>query len=193
MINVAVLAVFAMLFLARRNYEFIVYALSLGVVIWLIEKTGRTVRYSRMARFGFSVWMALHLGAGAFYVNGQRIYDTMLATVFGEPYNILRFDQAIHVFCYFVVALFVHSIVRHIGGKEGGAVVRYVIVALSAMGISAMNEVIEFATVVFFDAQGVGGYYNNALDLVFNLIGILAAVGLCAATSPRANASTGGA
>jgi len=44
------------------------------------------------------------------------------------------------------------------------------------MGISALNEVIEFSTVVFFNSTGVGGYYNNALDLVFNAIGAAIAV-----------------
>jgi len=181
-INAVVLAGFAVLFLARRNYEFIVYASSLVVAIALIEVTGRKFAYSLTARAGFSVWMFLHLAGGAFSINGERIYDTMLLSIAGKPYDILKFDQAIHAFCYFVITLFLDAVVRHLSRKDSSMLLSAVIVVLAAMGISALNEVIEFATVVFFGAKGVGGYYNNALDLVFNLIGILAAAALCTAT-----------
>ena len=50
------------------------------------------------------------------------------------------------------------------------------IIILIASGIGAFNEIIEFFAVVFFNAaKGVGGYFNNALDLVFNLIGAIIA------------------
>ncbi|HPD45256.1 MAG TPA: DUF2238 domain-containing protein [Anaerohalosphaeraceae bacterium] len=148
----------------------------------LVEKTDRILRYPALARIGFTVWMFLHLAGGAFTVDGNRIYDTMLLAVAGEPYNILKFDQAIHAFCYFVITLFINSVVQRLSRKNSSAVLEMVVIALAAMGVSALNEVMEFATVVFFGAEGVGGYYNNALDLVFNLIGILAAVAVCAAS-----------
>jgi hypothetical protein len=45
---------------------------------------------------------------------------------------------------------------------------------LVASGIGMMNEVIEFGLVIWADAAAeVGGYYNTALDLVFNFIGAL--------------------
>lgn len=44
------------------------------------------------------------------------------------------------------------------------------------MGVSAVNEIIELSAVVFFNSSGVGDYYNNALDMVFNLAGIMIAV-----------------
>ncbi len=44
------------------------------------------------------------------------------------------------------------------------------------MGFGAFNEIIELLAVLLFDAtQQVGGYLNNALDLVFNLIGSIIA------------------
>ena len=52
------------------------------------------------------------------------------------------------------------------------------IAALASLGLSAINEIIEFSTVAFFNADGVGGYHNNALDLVFNLMGILLAIAI---------------
>ena len=43
------------------------------------------------------------------------------------------------------------------------------------MGFGALNEVVEFAAVAFFGQTGVGGYWNTALDLVFNMLGAIVA------------------
>ena len=46
------------------------------------------------------------------------------------------------------------------------------------MGVGAGAEITELLAVVFFDASAaVGDYYNNAIDLVFNLLGSLTACG----------------
>ena len=43
---------------------------------------------------------------------------------------------------------------------------------LMALGVGAINEIIEFIAVEFLEAaQQVGDYENNAKDLVFNLFG----------------------
>jgi hypothetical protein len=44
------------------------------------------------------------------------------------------------------------------------------------MGIGAFNEVFEFVAAAFLGASdNVGSYANNALDLVFNLVGSITA------------------
>lgn len=46
------------------------------------------------------------------------------------------------------------------------------VLILIALGIGAINELVELGAVVFFGAaEGVGDYMNNAIDIVFNLIG----------------------
>ena len=42
---------------------------------------------------------------------------------------------------------------------------------LASSGVGALNEIVEFGAVVFLGQTGVGGYYNTALDLVFNFVG----------------------
>jgi len=50
------------------------------------------------------------------------------------------------------------------------------ILILIAMGTGAFIEIIEFNAVVFLGAaERVGDYFNNTLDLVFNLIGSIIA------------------
>jgi putative membrane protein len=39
------------------------------------------------------------------------------------------------------------------------------------MGLSVVNELIEFAAVVVSPSTGVGGYVNTLLDLLFNTLG----------------------
>jgi len=48
-----------------------------------------------------------------------------------------------------------------------------VLLVLAASSIGAVNEIIEFAAVVLFQADGVGGYHNTCIDLVANLLGAI--------------------
>ncbi len=102
----------------------------------------------------------------------------MLIDVLGEPYNIFKYDQAIHLFCYFVMTIFIYSIVLYISRDKASKVVVTLITALASLGLSAINEIIEFSTVAFFASDGVGSYHNNALDLVFNFTGIVLAIAI---------------
>jgi hypothetical protein len=47
---------------------------------------------------------------------------------------------------------------------------------MAGLGAGALNEIIEFAATVIFPDTGVGGYVNNSLDLVFNLLGAVVAM-----------------
>lgn len=174
--NLGILICFTAYFLVKLNFEFLIYAVSISVFIYILEKTDRIFKYTQLAKAGFTAWLFLHLLGGTLYLKGFRLYDTILINLAGEPYNILKYDQAIHVFCYFVMTMFLHSIVMHISEKNAGKITIGFITTLAALGLSAVNEIIEFSAVVFFNSDGVGGYYNNALDLVFNLIGILIAI-----------------
>ena len=180
LVNIVLLGGFTIYFLVPPNFEFLIYAVTLSAVIYLIERTDRVFGYGLPAKIGFSTWLFLHLGGGAFHINGGRWYDTILIDIVGEPYNILRYDQALHTFCYFVITLFIYAVVRHIGKEKANRLVICLITALAAMGVSATNEIIEFSAVVFFNSDGVGGYYNNALDLVFNLTGVIPAIAVAA-------------
>ena len=44
------------------------------------------------------------------------------------------------------------------------------------MGLGALNEIVEFTAVLTVPNTNVGGYYNTALDLVFNGAGAACAM-----------------
>ena len=79
-----------------------------------------------------------------------------------------------HFICYVVFALFVYAIIKKaltFTSYKYSKIVLFFVVVLVSEGIGAVNEIIELSTVVFFHSTGVGNYFNNALDLVFNIIG----------------------
>ena len=47
---------------------------------------------------------------------------------------------------------------------------------MASMGVSSLNEIMEFLIAVNLERNGVGGYENAMLDLIFNFSGALLAV-----------------
>ncbi len=161
-------------YLAKQNYEFVTYILVVFIAIGIVMWTDKLFDYTTIAIWGFSIWVLLHMLGGSVDIGKVRLYDLILIPLVGEPYNILRFDQFIHFFCYVVIAMLLYSIAKkHLKSESG---MTSFIVMMAALGIGGLNEIIEFGTVVIFNTTGVGGYYNTALDLVFNLIGAIVGV-----------------
>lgn len=171
-VNILILGAFTVYFLMKGNYEFLFYAVTLGIAVFIIHRTDRVFHYSNLAKVGFNIWLFLHFSGGTFYFAGTKLYDTILIPLLGDPFNVLKYDQLIHAYCYFVITLFIFSVVMHIADKNANRFLIGLITVLAGSSIGAVNEMIEFSTVVFFDAgEAVGGYYNNAIDLVCNFIG----------------------
>jgi putative membrane protein len=169
-LSAIILALFTIIFVIQGDYEFLAYACTLFPLIWIIVKTDKHFKYIGLAKWGFAIWMFLHVAGGSIKYHGVRLYDTVFINLVGNPYNILRYDQVIHSFCYFVLTLFIYSIVLSAAPKANKYLIAF-IAFIGGMGISALNEIIELGTVAFLGSMGVGDYFNNALDLVFNAIG----------------------
>jgi len=109
------------------------------------------------------------------YIKGTRLYDLVLIPLLGDPFFILKYDQFVHAYCYVAIGILVYfSLKKHFDSHKTALAVFSV---LAAVGIGLLNEVIEFGMVIFADAaDAVGGYYNTALDLVFNLLGAIIGV-----------------
>lgn len=176
-IDWAVLAAFTAGFLLRGNTEFLLYAVTLAVVIAVVQRSHRTFRYSACARWGFSAWLVMHMCGGFVRVADVRLYDLTLVALVPAPYHILRYDQFVHGFCYAVITLFLGRVVAQRAGAQAGVTTIRVIAGLAAMGVGAVNEMIEFLAVAFLGAaEGVGDYINNAQDICFNGLGVLCAL-----------------
>jgi len=110
------------------------------------------------------------------HLNGVRLYDIRLLPLVGEPYQILRYDQFVHAFCYFTIGGILKTIVAAQAAPGASRRGLALLTLLAALGVGAVNEIIEFTAVAWFRSDGVGDYFNNALDNVFNAAGALAAL-----------------
>lgn len=156
----------------RDNLEFMFYASTLVVILGVIYIIDRTYNFSALSLWAFNLWLLLHLLGGMASIDGVRLYDYMLLPVVGDPYNILKYDQFVHAYCYIAMSMLVYEVLMQTMPPERKMTL-FIITVLAASGIGAANEVIEFAAVVFFGSTGVGGYTNTALDMVMNLAGAI--------------------
>lgn len=175
-LSAIVLFIASVYFIAQGNTEFIIYVVTLAVLIIVLYITDRYFNFLSQAKWGFFIWMVLHMAGGSLYFWGTRLYDIILIPIAGSPYNILKYDQFVHFFCYIIMTLLMYSILIKITDKKPNKIIFFIILVLAASSVGALNEIIEFVAVIVFEGSGVGGYYNTAIDLVANLLGSIFAV-----------------
>ncbi|NLF21885.1 MAG: DUF2238 domain-containing protein [Lentisphaerae bacterium] len=170
------LAFFTVFFVMKGNREFLLYALSLSVLIGVVQASDRRLHYAAGVKWCFWLWLVMHMCGGFVHLNGVRLYDVVLLPLVDAPYHILRYDQFVHAFCYFTIGGLLLTVVS---ARAAPAAPRWgvaLLTVLAALGVGAVNELIEFAAVAGFGTDGVGDYFNNALDNVFNALGAFAAL-----------------
>jgi len=158
-------------FIIAKNYEFLIYAGTLTILLLILFYTNKKYNYLESAKWGFFTWMVLHMAGGSVYIGNTRLYDLILIPLVGSPYDLLKYDQAVHFFTFVVFTLLVYSWLITITRKNPKPLSFFLILILAGSSIGALNEIIEFSAVILFSSNGVGGYYNTAIDLVANLLG----------------------
>lgn len=174
---------FAGWFIAGGNLEFVWYVLTMLAVVALVAGGLRKAEFSAPLLWALSLWGLAHMAGGGVPVDDSVLYSWVIWPVYGSgEMTILKYDQVVHAYGFGVSAwLLWHLMVRHFPQVRGSwTALSYP--ALGAMGLGAVNEIIEFAAVVALPDTNVGGYYNTALDLVFNATGALIAVTIIALT-----------
>lgn len=169
--GLVLLLFFALTSLLRQNYEFMIYSLVSFVLVLLVYFLDRRFAFPPLALGGFLVWLFLHFGGGFFHYHGTRWYSLTLLPLIGEPYGILGYDQVLHFFFYLIMAVFVFKILRTFCVPKVPKSFIFFVTVLAATGIGAFNEIIELGVAIYDPTSGIGSYINNALDLVFNLLG----------------------
>ena len=171
-------AVFAVYFIRQFNIEFIGYV---GVILFIFTLLYTTLEKTRVPAFilgGLSLWGLLHMLGGSIQTADGVLYAWKIYPFFdgGGEFYILKFDQVVHAYLYAVVALlFLHLLRNYFGNTHSQFLIAFIAINAS-LGVSAINEMIEFIAVLTVPDNGVGGYYNTVLDIVFNFTGALFAV-----------------
>jgi len=170
--TIAYLLFFTILSLVNSNYEFLYYTVIMSILIGMIVFYYQKIRLTPHILIGLTILGALHVFGGNIHLWNIRLYDLYLIP------NIFRYDNLVHSFGLFVVTFVVYNILHpHLDKKIKHHLFIFALLLVTiAMGLGAVNEIFEFGAVILFDAsQQVGDYFNNAIDLIFNLLGAIIA------------------
>jgi uncharacterized membrane protein YjdF len=168
--NIAYLSIFAVLFSARANYEFLIYVGTVAFFVALIGLLHLKFNFPVGVLLGLTAWGLLHMLGGYVILDGRVMYAYQLIP------GLLRFDQLVHAFGFGVATLFSYYILKPSLGPNVNRLAVSALLVLVGMGLGALNEIIEFTAVLTVPKTGVGGYENTMCDMVFNTIGAMLAV-----------------
>ena len=173
---------FTVWFLFIGNYEFIVYIVTMAILIGLVAFSLRVAEYPPAMLWALSVWGLAHMAGGGVPVDGSVLYNLRLLPLIesGEVF-ILKYDQVVHAWGFGVTAWVLHHLLTRHFPETRGTWTAVTYPAFAAMGLGALNEIIEFTAVLAVPDTNVGGYYNTALDLCFNGAGAVIAMVLVSA------------
>lgn len=174
--NLAYVLGFGLKYLLAGNYEFLWYVAVLVFFFILVLATWSRAKFDAIILWGLSIWGLLHMAGGGLKVGDGVLYSLHLIPIVGSgDAYILKFDQVVHMFGFAVATLVVYHLLKPYLTKETNWKVVYPLIIAAGMGLGVLNEIVEFIAVVIFPNTGVGGYYNTAIDLIFNTFGAIAA------------------
>jgi len=153
------------------------YLVIVGAGALVVGVVDRRAGFSRVALVGLAAWGAGHLAGGIVELDGERIlYNALLP-------GRIHLDNVVHFVGFGAAGLACwEALTRRRWSLS--AVGTWFGVWLLAMGVGALNEVIEFGITHVQAETQIGGYQNTGRDLVANMLGG-ALAGVIAARRPR--------
>src|SRR3989338_10769881 len=112
LINIFSIIIYTLIFLSRKNYEFLMYV---GVIIFfllLILFTNHKINYPNNVLWGLTIWSILHMSGGGIYISGKRLYELILIPIIGSPYHIFKYDQFVHIIGFGAATLAMYYILK---------------------------------------------------------------------------------
>ncbi len=165
-------------FLRDLNFEFVIYVGVLIAVFGFIYGTLHVTRFPDYQLALLAIWGLLHVLGGWVVIDGGVLFAYRVYPVLdlGGEFYILKYDQFVHFYLYGVVALMFVHLLRRVLRARGNALIVYFTAAMASLGVSGLNEIMEFLIAMNLERHGVGGYENALLDIIFNFAGALLAV-----------------
>jgi putative membrane protein len=181
-VTIGYIASFTAWFLISGNYEFVVYVLTMLVLLTLIGRSLRSVEYPISMLWALSIWGLLHMAGGGVPVDGSVLYAVQILPITSAEgeLRLLKYDQIVHAYGFGVTAWLLWYLLKRHFPMLMDTKTSLLYPALASMGLGTVNEIIEFMAVLVVSDTNVGGYYNTALDLVFNALGAAIAMAIIA-------------
>ncbi|MDX1381774.1 MAG: DUF2238 domain-containing protein [Xanthomonadales bacterium] len=167
--------------LSEGNFEFLAYIAVMVLLALAVLAVHRRIGLPLALLWCLSAWGLAHMAGGLVFVpdgwptgGGSRVlYNWWLVPGW------LKFDQLVHAWGFGVTTWLCWEGLRSILAARGPVprptVGMLALCAAAGMGFGALNEVVEFVVTLLVPDNNVGGYFNTAMDLVFNLLGALVA------------------
>lgn len=168
---------FTIYYLMIQNYEFMIYIVVMIILISLLILLNKKYNFSIFVLLGASGWGLIHMAGGSIKINGEVLYALKLIPIWvTDNFYVFKFDQFAHFYCFFFSSLILFYILKPYLEKKISRLAISAIILFAGMGVGALNEMIEFTAVLFISKTGVGDYFNNMWDLMFNALGAILAV-----------------
>lgn len=168
----------ALYFLQDLNFEFVIYIVVIVAAFALLFGTLRTTKFPVYILWLISVWGLMHILGGSVPTPDGVLFAYKIYPFvdLGGDFYILKYDQVVHAYLYGVMALVFLHVLRHTLGAVKPVWMIVLLALMASMGVSAMNEIMEFLIAISLERNGVGGYENAMLDLIFNFSGAFLAL-----------------
>lgn len=172
MFTVAYLAAAVVAAVMAGNREFIFYITVMVVLIAIVAVVHARVKLTIGVLWLLSLWGAAHMAGGLVTVpdgwptlEGSRVlYNWWIIP------DRLKYDQVVHAYGFATSTWLCWQCLRNIASLRRPTIGAVTLAALGAMGLGALNEVVEFIATLIADTN-VGGYVNTGWDLVANTVG----------------------
>lgn len=172
------LALGALYFLQDLNFEFVIYIVVIVAAFALLFGTLRTTQFPVYILWLVSIWGLMHILGGSVPTPDGVLFAYKIYPFvdLGGDFYILKYDQVVHAYLYGVMALVFLHVIRHTLSARRPVWIVVLLALMASMGVSAMNEIMEFLIAISLERNGVGGYENAMLDLIFNFSGAFLAL-----------------
>jgi hypothetical protein len=163
------------------NTEFLFYETAMALIIATVVLMDIRVEFSRLVLAGLTLWGFLHLSGGLLPIppalaDGDPGAPAVLYNLRLLPF-LPKYDQIVHALGFGMTALAAHEALQvHLQRKLPMTLPVAATLFFIALGLGALNEVIEFCAVLIMPQTNVGGYMNTGWDLISNSAGALIAV-----------------
>lgn len=168
----------ALYFLQDLNFEFVIYIVVIVAAFALMFGTLKVTQFPTYILWLISIWGLLHILGGSVPTPDGVLFAYKIYPFvdLGGDFYILKYDQLVHAYLYGVMALVFHHVLVRTLKATGPAWILVLIALMASMGVSALNEIMEFLIAISLERNGVGGYENAMLDLIFNFSGAVIAI-----------------
>lgn len=158
-----------------QNWEFAYYIAVVLILAACVLWVHLRVRLSKGVVWALSIWGLLHMAGGLVPLPPGWSYqgDTAVFYSWWLIPDLLKYDHVIHAYGFGVATVMCWQIIRSGLRSVQPTLGILVFCALTSLGLSALNEIVEFAAVLLIPDTNVGGYVNTGWDLVSNLVGTI--------------------